>query len=60
MIGQMQYENEVVKRVTTAQVRLLRAESSKGQKSLNCDCFVSQFVVRDREDLFESRRQLWT
>ena len=34
----------------------LGAESSKGQQLLKCDCFVSQFDARDREDLFESRR----
>ena len=54
--GKEKCANEVVKRVTTAQVRFLRAEASKGKKSLNCDCLISQFVARVREDLCESRQ----
>ena len=48
---QVKSENKVVERVTPAQVWLLRAESTKVQQSLNCDCFVFSFFARDREDL---------
>ena len=42
--------------MTTDQVRFLCAESSKGQQSLKCDYFASQFDARGGEDLFESFR----
>ena len=37
---QVQSDNEAAERVTTAQAWLLREEYAKGQKLLNCDCFV--------------------
>ena len=37
---QVKSESEVVERVTTAQVWLLRAESTKGKQLIKCYCFV--------------------
>ena len=41
-------------------MRLIRAEHSKGKQSIKYDSFVSQCDARDREHLFESRRQIST